>query len=86
MDREAYEERRAILEFEGTRPLAASRDASDYAYRARLSMAATAMANGDPQPARVWVMETAVRWGKEVADEFVREIDRNIDRVMEGRR
>lgn len=86
MEREAYVERRAILEFEGVDPLTASRDASDYAYRTRLSAVATAMANGDPEPARKWVTEIAARWGQDTADELVREIDLNIEIALNARR
>ena len=85
IEREAYAERRAIMELDGIDPLTASRDASDYAYRTRLSRVATAMANGDPEPAREWVAETAARWGQDTADELVREIDLNIEIALEGR-
>ncbi len=46
---------------------------------------ATEMANGDPEPARQWITETAARWGQETADKLVREIDLNIDRSREAR-
>lgn len=87
MEREAYVERRAIMEIEGKEsPLSASRDASDYAYHTRLGKVATAMANGDPEPAREWVAEIAARWGQGFADELVREIDLNIEIALAARR
>ena len=87
IEREAYVERRAIMEIDGkVPPLEASRDASAYAYQTTLSKAATAMANGDPEPAREWVTKIAARWGQSVADELVEEIDLNIELALEARR
>lgn len=62
MDREAYVERRAIMEVEGVDSLTAARDASDSGYRTRMSKAATEAANGDWEPAREWVAEIAKRF------------------------
>lgn len=86
IDREAYVERRAIMEIEGVDSLTASREASDYGYGTRLSKVATQAANGDWEPARAWVAETAKRFGQEVADELVEEIDANIEQARIWRR
>lgn len=86
MDREAYIERRAIMEVEGVDGLAASREASDYAYHTRLGRAATAAANGNWEPAREWCAEIAQRFGQNVADELVQEIDDNIKMARVWRR
>jgi hypothetical protein len=75
MEREAYAERRAIMEVEGMDPINASRVASDYAYNTRLGKAATAAANGNWEPAREWCAEIAARYGQDTADELIREID-----------
>lgn len=77
--REAYEERRAIVEVEGADALTASREASEYAYHTRLGRVATSAANGNWEPAREWCTEIAARFGQDVADELIREIDQNIE-------
>lgn len=75
------------MELDGAEtPLDASRAASEYAYHTTLGRVATAMANGNPEPAREWVTEIAARWGQHVADELVREIDLNIEVALDGRR
>lgn len=87
MEREAYVERRAIMEIDGAEaPVESSRVASEYAYHTTLGKVATAMANGDPEPARKWVAATAARWGQRVADELVDEIDLNIETALKSRR
>lgn len=87
MEREAYVERRAIMEIDGKEaPVEASRVASEYAYHTTLGKVATAMANGDPEPARKWVAEIAARWGQGFADELVEEIDLNIEIALNARR
>jgi hypothetical protein len=87
MEWEAYIERRAIMEIDGNEPpLSAGREASAYVYHTRLGMVATGLANGDPEPARKWVAETAARWGQDTADELVRDIDRNIETSLQARR
>jgi cobalamin biosynthesis Mg chelatase CobN len=86
MDREAYVERRAIMEVEGVDGLTASREASDYAYHTRLGRVATAAANGNWEPAREWCAELAERYGQEAADDLVSDIEANIEAVMAWRR
>ena len=79
MEREAYAERRAIMEVEGMDAVNASRAASEYAYNTRLGKAATAAANGNWEPARKWCAEIAARYGQDAADVLIREIDQNIE-------
>jgi hypothetical protein len=86
LDREAYAERRAIMEYEGVDALTASRAASEYAYHTRFGEVATAMANGDPEPARAWAAETAQRFGQDAADELIRDLDENIETELKWRR
>lgn len=86
MEREAYVERRAIMEVEGTDSLEASRVASEHAYHTRLGRAATAAANGDWELAREWCAQIAERYGQHVADDLVREIDDNIEASLAWRR
>jgi hypothetical protein len=86
IDREAYTERRAIMEVEGVESLEASRVASVCGYRTQLSEVATEAANGDWEPAREWIAETALRYGQSTADELVSEIDANIEAAMVWRR
>jgi len=86
MDREAYAERRAILELNGASGLDASRDAADYAYHTRLSVVATAAVNGDWEPAREWCSQAAERFGQDIADQLIEEIDSSIEAVMVWRR
>jgi hypothetical protein len=65
MDREAYLERRAVMEVEGVNGLEASRVSSDYAYRSRMGVVLTAAANDDWEPAHAWwrlPLASAVWW------------------------
>ncbi len=86
MDREAYLERRAIMEVEGVDPLTASRAATDYAYQTRLGKAATAMANGDRKLAEEWRAEIAGRFGQDVGDELMRDIEQLVETELAFRR
>jgi hypothetical protein len=86
MDREACSERRAIMEVEGADALTASRVASECAYHTKLGRVATAAANGDWEPAREWCAQVAKRYGQDVADDLIREIDQNIEMVLVGKR
>lgn len=98
MDREAYAERRAIMEVEfdeeeeqvrrGYRRaqpqraggvLQASRVASEYAYKTRFGLVATAAANGDEKPARTWCAELAQRFGPDLAAAIERDIQDTIE-------
>jgi hypothetical protein len=74
------------MEAEGVDALTASRVASEYAYRTRLGRVTTAAANGDWEPAREWCAEVARRYGQDVADDLIREIDRNIEIASLGKR
>lgn len=76
MDPECYRERRCIMEIDGeAEPLLASREASDAAYRTRMSRVGTAAANGDWEPARQWCAEVAARFGQDMADGLIGDID-----------
>lgn len=86
METEAYVERRAIMEIEGVNPMDASRAAADYAYHTRMGKVATAASNGDWEAARAWCAEVATRYGQEVADDLVGEIDENIEVALKWRR
>lgn len=86
MEREAYVERRAIMEVEGTDPLTASRVASEYAYHTRLGRVATDAANGNWEPAREWCAELAKSHGQHAADDLIRDIDDNIEAALAWRR
>lgn len=87
MDREAYLERRAIMEVDGEMSsLEASREASEYAYHSPLGMVATEAANGNWEPARAWVAKIAARYGQNASDGLVSEIDANIEATMALRR
>ena len=87
MDRYAYTERRAIMEIDGgCDGLAASREASDCAYQTRFGKVCTAGASGDWEPAREWYVEIAARFGRDTADELIRDIDDNIEAELQWRR
>ncbi len=78
MDREAYLERRAIMEVEGVEPLPASREAADAAYATRMSQVCTAAANGDWTLARIWCRELASRFGRELARATWEDVKENL--------
>lgn len=86
MERDAYIERRAIMEVEGVDGLTASREASEYAYHTRLGRVATAAANGDWESAREWCAELAERYGQDAADNLISDIDGNIELALAWRR
>lgn len=86
MEREAYVERRAIMEVEGVDSLEASRVASEYAYHTRMGRVATAAVNGDWEPARAWCAALAKTDGQDAADDLIAEIDDNIEAAMKWKR
>ena len=86
MDREAYAERRAIMEVEGIDSLTASRVASECGYYSRLGRVATAMANGDQEPAEAWRAEIATRFGHDAGDELIRDIEQLVKAELAFRR
>lgn len=87
MEREAYVERRAIMEIDGgVDGLTASREASEYAYHTRFGKVATAAANGNWEAARAWCAELAERYGQEAADNLISDIDGNIELELRWRR
>lgn len=86
MDREAYNERRAIMEIENCGALTASRAASDYAYNTRFGKVATEASNGNWEPAGEWCAEIAERFGKKAADQLIGDIDDAIEAEVKWRR
>lgn len=85
MDREAYQERRAIMEVEGADGLTASREASDCAYATRMGVVCTAGANRDWAPARAWVREIAARFGYATARAVIKDIRVTIETELKWR-
>lgn len=85
MDREAYDERRAIMEVEGVKSLDASREAADAAFATRMGIACTAAANGDWTAARVWCRELANRFGYEMARATWDDLKENLRNELQWR-
>lgn len=87
MDREAYAERRAIMEVDApdNEPMTAAREAADYAYKTRFGVVATAAANGDWQPARAWCAEISKRFGADTGAAVMRDIEEAIKAELDWR-
>jgi hypothetical protein len=85
MDRDAYQERRAIMEVEGADGLTASREASDCAYATRMGVVCTAGANRDWAPARAWCREIAARFGIDMAHALMKDINAMIETELNWR-
>jgi hypothetical protein len=88
IDREACEERRAIIEVEGNSGdlMSPAREAADYAYKTRFGIVATAAANGDWEPARAWCAEIEKRFGSGAAIGLMRDIREAIEAEIKWRR
>lgn len=68
IDREAFHERKAIMEEAGVDPIQAAQAASVEAYNTGFALAATALANGDDGPAKELCRREARAHGREWAE------------------
>jgi hypothetical protein len=86
LDRDAYNERRFIMEVEGVDGLTASREASAVGYATRFGRAATWAANDRWRLARKWCEKIATRFGPETAAAVMRDIEDTIEQELKWRR
>ena len=89
MDREAYCERRAIMEVNKDPEVSyldISRGASDIAYKTRFGRVCTDAANDDWTAAETWMKEIRERFGVQAATDVLTDIWATIEEELRWRR
>jgi hypothetical protein len=88
MDREAYDERLAIMQVEageGDNLMHLRQVAADAAYHTRFALAATEGANGNWDAAKEWCCELRERFGDQMARDLMRDLQQAVKDEMKRR-